>query len=104
MENQEKINKIIDNLGYERYLLSHLKKNYKAITYDNEREIFDEIMENENIINEIQKYHKKAMQFSVIFDFTSACAGGPAYFLNMEMAAWCTVDCRLGKQRKCKQS
>lgn len=55
LENQEKINKIIDNLGYERYLLSHLKKNYKAITYDNEREIFDEIMENENIINEIQK-------------------------------------------------
>ena len=55
LENQEKINKIIDNLGHERYLLSHLKKNYKAITYDNEREIFDEIMENENIINEIQK-------------------------------------------------
>lgn len=55
LENQEKINKIIDNLGYERYLLSHLKKKYKAITYDNEREIFDEIMENENIINEIQK-------------------------------------------------
>ena len=55
LENQEKINKIIDNLGYERYLLCHLKKNYKAITYDNEREIFDEIMKNENIINEIQK-------------------------------------------------
>tara|TARA_B100001113_G_scaffold132206_1_gene108167 strand:+ start:7641 stop:9560 length:1920 start_codon:yes stop_codon:yes gene_type:complete len=55
LENQEKINKIIDNLGYERYLLSHLKKKYKAVTYDNEREIFDEIMENENIINEIQK-------------------------------------------------
>ena len=31
LENQEKINKIIDNLGYERYLLSHLKKIIKQL-------------------------------------------------------------------------
>jgi len=55
LENQEKINKIIDNLGYEKYLLSHLKKKNKAISYTHERDIFDEIMTNENIIKEIQK-------------------------------------------------
>ena len=55
IENQYKINKIVNNLGFERYLLFHLKKNNKAISYIHEREIFDEIMTNENIIKEIQK-------------------------------------------------
>ena len=54
-ENQRKINKIIDNLGNERFLLQHMKKNTFNITYDDERIIFNEIMNNKNIINEIQK-------------------------------------------------
>ena len=54
-ENQRKINKIIDNLGNERFLLQHMKKNTYSITYDDERQVFNEIMNNKNIINEIQK-------------------------------------------------
>ena len=54
-ENQEKINKIIDNLGYEKYLLQHLRKKNKLISYETEREIFNEIINNPNIIAEIKK-------------------------------------------------
>ena len=55
MENQMKINKVIDNLGLEKYLLCHLKGKIKNTSYEREREIFNEIMNNENIINEIKK-------------------------------------------------
>ena len=54
-ENQIKINRIIDNLGPERFLLQHMKKNPKNISYDEERKVFNEIMNNKNIINEILK-------------------------------------------------
>ena len=54
-ENQKIINRVIGNLGSERYLLQHLKKEPKTMDYDKEREIFKEIMENPRIINEIQK-------------------------------------------------
>jgi len=54
-ENQVKINKVIDNLGVEKYALLHLKGNVKTISYDEEREIFHEIMNNKMIINEIKK-------------------------------------------------
>ena len=54
-ENQIKMNKIIDNLGKERFLLQHMKKNTFNITYDDERTVFNEIMNNKNIINEIEK-------------------------------------------------
>jgi len=54
-ENQMKINKVIDNLGFEKYALLHLKGKVKAISYDQEREIFHEIMNNKMIINEIKK-------------------------------------------------
>ena len=36
-ENQEKLNKIIDNLNVDKYLLLHLKKYNKPITYEEER-------------------------------------------------------------------
>jgi acyl-CoA dehydrogenase len=55
MENQMKINKVIDNLGLEKYLLCHLKGKIKNTSYEREREIFNEIMNNANIINEIKK-------------------------------------------------
>ena len=54
-ENQIKINKVIDNLGYERYLLQHLKKNVKNISYEDERKVFNEVMKNKSIINEIKR-------------------------------------------------
>ena len=54
-ENQLKMNRIIDNLGPERFLLKHMKKNLNNISYDEERKVFNEIMNNKNIINEIQK-------------------------------------------------
>tara|TARA_B100000424_G_scaffold271745_1_gene276519 strand:- start:9399 stop:11315 length:1917 start_codon:yes stop_codon:yes gene_type:complete len=54
-ENQVKINKVIDNLGLERYVLKHMKRTPIALTYDDEREMFDEVMNNENIMNEIRK-------------------------------------------------
>lgn len=54
-DNQLKINNVIDNLGPERFLLQHLKKQIKSDNIENERLIFNEIMNNPNIINEIRK-------------------------------------------------
>ena len=54
-ENQLKINSVIDNLGPERFLLQHLKKQIKSDNIENERLIFNEIINNPNIINEIKK-------------------------------------------------
>ncbi len=54
-ENQLKINKVIDNLGGERYLLQHLKRKVEYGSYNSERVVFNEIMNNKNIINEIKK-------------------------------------------------
>jgi len=54
-ENQEKINKVIDNLGTERYILLHMKRKYSPTTYEEEREVFNEIMNNPKIVDEIKK-------------------------------------------------
>jgi len=54
-ENQLLINKVIDNLGVERYLLLHLKKCVKYDNFEEERQIFQEIMDNPNIVKEIKK-------------------------------------------------
>ena len=55
-ENQEKINKVIDNFSFmERCLLIHLKKSSKSQLYSNERDIFNEIMKNPAIIDNIKK-------------------------------------------------
>ena len=54
-ENQEKINKVVDNLGKERFLLQHLKKKVKPVKYKDEIKIFNEIMNNKKIIEEIKK-------------------------------------------------
>lgn len=55
-QNQEKINKVIDNLSFlERCILIHLKKSTKTILYSREKDIFKEIMTNPNIINNIKK-------------------------------------------------
>lgn len=55
IENQEKINKVIDNLGSEKYLLLHMKRKCKTLSYEEERSLFNEVMDNENIVNEIKK-------------------------------------------------
>ena len=55
IENQEKINKVIDNLGSEKYLLLHMKRKCKTLSYEEERSLFNEVMHNENIVNEIKK-------------------------------------------------
>lgn len=54
-ENQDIINRVISNMGYEKYLLYPLKRKVKQIDYNRERLVFKEIMENPNIIEEIKK-------------------------------------------------
>ena len=54
-ENQKIINTVINNLGVERFLLKHLINPVYNINYEYEREIFKEIIENPNILNEIKK-------------------------------------------------
>lgn len=54
-ENQEKINTIIDNLDSEKYLLLHLKRNIKATSFNEEREIFKEIAQNKAIMDKIKE-------------------------------------------------
>ena len=65
-ENQLKINNVIDNLGPERFLLQHLKKQIKSDNIENERLIFNEIMNNPNIINEIKKTIHVA--YNILYD------------------------------------
>lgn len=54
-ENQKLINEVVDNLGFEKYLLLHLKKSVKSINYKEEKDIFNEIMKNPNIIDCIKE-------------------------------------------------
>ena len=54
-ENQKKINEVINNLGIERILLKHLINPVYNTSYKKENEIFEEIMNNPNILNEIKK-------------------------------------------------
>ena len=62
-ENQFKINNIIHNLGGVGFLLTHLKRNTSSRDYDNEYNVFMEIMNNEDIMNEIKKniYYKNTI-------------------------------------------
>lgn len=54
-ENQLLINKIINNLGPERFLLKHLINNINYDNYEHEKDIFNEILTNPKILNEIKK-------------------------------------------------
>uniref|UniRef100_A0A6C0AZV3 Acyl-coenzyme A dehydrogenase n=1 Tax=viral metagenome TaxID=1070528 RepID=A0A6C0AZV3_9ZZZZ len=54
-ENQKKINEVVNNLGYERFLLKHLINPLYTTSYEEENKIFEEILENPNILNEIKK-------------------------------------------------
>ena len=54
-DNQKKINEVINNLGPERILLKHLINPVSNINYNEENKIFEEIINNPNILNEIKK-------------------------------------------------
>jgi hypothetical protein len=54
-ENKKLINCAISNLGPERILLNHLKKNPDSLNFDEERMIYNEIMNNPKIMEEIKK-------------------------------------------------
>lgn len=54
-EIQAKMNNVIDNLGAERFILQHMKRNVDYPTYLDERGVFQEIMENDKIMKEIKK-------------------------------------------------
>ena len=53
-ENQTKINRVIDNQGFIKYLLKHLKKKETYELYENKRLLLDEIINSEKFINEIK--------------------------------------------------
>ena len=55
LENQIIINRVINNLGVEKIFLMHLIRKPEQIRYEEVRTVFNEIMENPNIINEIKK-------------------------------------------------
>ena len=55
LDNQVKINKVVNNLGYERFLLKHITEYGVNEKYSNVHKIFDEIMNNKEIIGEIKK-------------------------------------------------
>ena len=54
-ENITIINRVIDNLGYERFLLQHLKLKPKSIKYKDEKKIFNLVFSNKKIIEHIKK-------------------------------------------------
>ena len=54
-ENQLTINRVIDNLGPERYVLQHMKRKVQDKNYANENIIFEEIMSNKNIMTKIKE-------------------------------------------------
>ena len=54
-ENQHSINKVIDNLGPERFLLQHLKAKVPNTSFYEEKKIFSLILNDVNILNEIKK-------------------------------------------------
>jgi hypothetical protein len=54
-ENQNKINEVINNLGPERIMLKHLINPVYNISYEEENVIFNEIMYNTKIIEELKK-------------------------------------------------
>ena len=54
-ENRSKINEVVDNLGIEKYILYHLKSEVKSVDYNKERQVFDLILNNKSIEEEIQK-------------------------------------------------
>lgn len=75
-ENQLLMNKVIDNMGIEKLFLFQMKKNPKPISYNTEREIFKEIMNNHLVLENIRKnIHVcgvlKDMEDAILFEKSS---------------------------------
>jgi hypothetical protein len=83
-ENQLLINKVIDNLGYEKYLLLHLKKKVVSDNFNQEKMIFNEIVSNPYIMNEIKKniYIKNNSVLNDLQENTRLNEGGLKSFNN----------------------
>jgi acyl-CoA dehydrogenase len=56
MENRKIMNRVIDNLGTERFLLQHLKSKDSSPLYEEKRKMFQEIMNNPSILHEIKQH------------------------------------------------
>jgi len=71
--NKKLINEVISNLGVERFLLLHMMKTPNEKDYKQELEIFDEIMNNRKVLDEIKKniYIKN----NVLSDLEKATSG-----------------------------
>ena len=54
-DNKKLINTVIDNLGYSKFPLIHMKNSPDNRDYNKEKEIFNEIMNNQAILNELEK-------------------------------------------------
>lgn len=54
-ENQMIMNRVVDNLGIEKCFLLHLKRNVKSDCFHTERAVFNEIMSNPKIMEEVKK-------------------------------------------------
>ena len=54
-ENRSKINEVVENLGVEKYLLKHLKSKVRPTCYKEEREVFNLVLQDKKIKEEIQK-------------------------------------------------
>ena len=54
-ENRLKINNVINNIGWQKYLLLHLKRKHKPDNYLERREVLKEILENEKIVEHIKE-------------------------------------------------
>ena len=56
-ENRRIMNRVIDNLGPERFLLQHMKVAAGPVdTYERKRQVFQEIMTNPAILREIKRH------------------------------------------------
>ena len=53
-DNQIIINRVINNLGPEKYLLQHLKKNISSLNYSTERNLYKEVFKNDKIMKNIK--------------------------------------------------
>ena len=54
-ENRSKINEVVDNLGFEKYVLYHLKSKVQTTDYKKEKQIFDLILNDKLVEEEIRK-------------------------------------------------
>jgi len=54
-ENKHIMNRVIDNLGPERYLLLHMKRTPCSKYYENEKKMFEYIMKETKLMDEIKK-------------------------------------------------